>query len=228
MPTQLTKAKVVRSDLKSTDKLFTFMIIYDFAGVRIKGNMSTFLYVTQSLRILDRQIKQIIKLGYNTEILLCVGLEANLIIQHVHKKYSNFNIRIVENANFDLYNSCESLRLLLNNTLSNNIIVFDHMASISKRIISRMNEERTYAIVNKAKDNGGLIGVNIANNKKIEHFCFGACQEWKNVLGLFNKEDICNIKSQLFSKSYKKKFIFELMNDIIDKCNISIKAIEVK
>lgn len=228
MRTQLKKAKTKKTSNIDEKKLFTFMIIYDFAGLKVKGNMSTSLFVQQTLKDLDRQLKQIIKLNFNAEILLCVGLEADLVINHIQNKYKNFNIRIVENKEFDSNNSCESLRLLLNNAVNDKIIICDHFASINKTILSKMNEEKVYAVVSKSKENCSLIGANISKDKRIEYFSFGACQEWRNLFGLFNKCDINKIKSTLFSRRYRKKFVFELMNDIIETNNIQIKAIEVK
>jgi len=78
-----------------------------------------------SSSLLECQIQAIHRKFSNYEIILCTGLVSGEINSHIKHKYKKFNIRIIENKDFENCNSCESARLCLQNTNNNKIFIID-------------------------------------------------------------------------------------------------------
>tara|TARA_B100001778_G_scaffold334979_1_gene350164 strand:- start:6456 stop:7166 length:711 start_codon:yes stop_codon:yes gene_type:complete len=206
---------------------YSFILLCDFAGHRLKTPNLYAPLLEYKISLLDKQIKLINKKFKNNEILLCVGLESAKLIKYVDKKYPNQNIRIIENVNYLESNSCESLRLALNNTYNRKLIVIDSSMEINARMLNRIKTDSCYAFVSNSKDGNADIGANITKNKQIEYFSFGGCQRWKEMLVLCDEKTIWSLKNILLSGKYRRKFIFEALNDLI-MLKHEIRAIEVK
>lgn len=206
---------------------YSFILLCDFAGHRLKTPNLYAPLIEYKMELLDKQIKVINKKFKNNEILLCVGLESNKLIKYIDKKYPDQNVRIVENVNYLDTASCESLRLALNNTYNRKLIIIDSSMKINARMLNRIKTDSCYAFVSNSKDGNVEIGANITKNKKIEYFSFGGCQKWKDILVLCDEQAIRSLRDILLSGKYKRKFIFEALNDLIT-LNHEIKAIEVK
>ena len=121
-----TKTKIIEDPV-------SIALISDTPGYRMKSyGPAALLPITARYRLIDVQISSINKVFSQAEIVLCVGFEADKITRYIKSKYKNLDIRIVENQLFSETNSCEALRLCLNNInnkklfLMNGNLLFDY------------------------------------------------------------------------------------------------------
>ena len=120
---------------KKTDRrLVSFAILYDQQSSKSKNQQLQVAMIDHQLKLLDKQINSINKKYAKNEIIICVGYQSHVIINHLHKNHKGKNIRIVENPNYLDTNSCESLRIIMNNIHNNRIIVIDGSMSVPERV----------------------------------------------------------------------------------------------
>jgi len=192
----------------------TFVIICDLHGYRMKSYGSTSLLQIGQDKLIDSQIKIIDHFFSKYEIILCLGFDAESTIKYIRQKYShNNNIRIIENQLFEKYNSCESLRLSLNNTVNDKIFVIDGGILLNKQCFKNMSLDNNYLFSQSISD-GLDIGFNINENKKIEYISYGGSSVWSEILYI-NGKDIEFLKRVLSTGNFKNKFIFEVINELI-------------
>lgn len=209
------------------EDLITVIILCDLPGYRMKSYGPTSLIKINKKLLIDIQIECIKKCFTNCEIILCVGFDADKIVKHVRNKYSTYNIRVVENQIFSTCNSCEGIRIALNNTMNKKILVLDGSLLINKKALSLIDTECNCAIVEQNQSENLEIGININSNHIAEHFSFGAYTTWSELLYLNGENAIESLRRFLNHQDSKKKFVFEALNDLI-KNNIEIKCIENK
>ena len=121
----ITSTKNTLPDEKILDVFTTFIIIADSPNARMRSYGPTSLLNVGNKKLIDIQVLEIIKYFSNYEIILCTGFESDKINRYIKSRYKNINIRTVENQNYDTTNSCETLRLALNNITNDNIFILD-------------------------------------------------------------------------------------------------------
>ena len=213
---------------KKVDKrLLSFAILYDQQSSKSKNQQLQMAMIDHQLKLLDKQINSINKKYVKNEIIICVGYQSDIVIRHIHENHSKKNIRVVENTNYFDSNSCESLRIIMNNISNNRIIIMDGSMSVPERVYSKLGVDGCHILVSKQKNESGNVGANISKEDKVEYLSYGGCQECKNILVLCNTRAISLMKRILSSGEYKNKFIFEILNDLISLKYV-VKAIQVK
>ena len=120
-----TRTTVIKQSDKPSDELITFVLIADSPIYRMKSYGPASLMPINNYKLIDYQINSIKKSCKNYEIILCLGYETNKVFRYVKNNHKNSNVRIIENQNYTNTNSCESLRLSLNNTLNDKIFIID-------------------------------------------------------------------------------------------------------
>ncbi len=118
-------AKRLNQRVKIDKRLVSFAILYDQQSSKSKNQQLQMAMVDHQLKLLDKQINSINKKYAKNEIVICVGYQSHIVINHLHKNHNGKNIRIVENPNYLDSNSCESLRIIMNNIHNNRIIIID-------------------------------------------------------------------------------------------------------
>lgn len=220
------KKSIVLPDTSST-KNITVIILCDLPGYRMKSYGPASLIKINKKYLIDMQIECITKCFPDSEIIICVGFDADKIIKHIRHKYFNRNIRIVENQIFSACNSCESLRIAINNTFNNRLLIMDGSLLINKKTLSLIDINAACAIVEQYPSDNLEIGININQNNIAEHFSFGAYKTWSELLYLYGSEILETMRKFLNHRDSKKKFIFEAINDAI-KNNHKIICVENK
>jgi len=209
------KPKNLATIKESAADLITVVLLCDSPGYRMKSYGPIPLINIANHRLIDLQIKAIKQTFTNYEIILCVGFDAEKICRYVRTNYSSENIRIVENQIYSHSNSCESVRLSLNNTLNNKIVICEGNLLITNKVLSLIKHDQTCVIVESDPSKNLEIGINIDENDNAEYFSFGASKIWSEVLYLHDKEIIEHFRKIVESKHSKNKFIFEAINEII-------------
>jgi choline kinase len=207
------KAKI--NIIPEQNKLISVVILSDLPGYRMKSYGPNCLIQLNKKLLIDLQIEAIKKTFVNYEIIICVGFDAEKICKYIRHKYQDLNIRIVENQMFNSCNSCESLRLGINNTMNNNILIIDGGLLFDKKVLTLIDRDTNCVIVEKTHSENLEIGVNTNLENKSQHFSFGGYKTWSEILYIKDNQIIETFKKFLNHPDSKKKFIFELLNDAL-------------
>lgn len=157
------------------------------------------LFKIKNQTILEKQLQVINHNISKPEIWLCANFQLEKLINKGHK--------IIENQL--LSNECEDIRLALNVASHKNILLIDQGAIIDT-LHYRYND--SFIVIGNGDEED--ISVNI--NKKVEMLTFNDNDlKWKGIT-FISEKDYPLFKSCLDTKNYKDKFLFELLNNLID------------
>lgn len=205
----------VKNNKKQDDSLYTFILTSDTPGYRMKSYGPTSLINFKNKKLIDAQIEAIRKAFRNYEIIVCCGFDVEKVHKYIRSQYNSLNIRIVENQLYNNSNTCESVRLALNNTTNNKIFIIDGSILFSNDLFKeRINESHVYIESDEHCENLE-VGININENNLIEFFSYGGIKCWSEVLYLHNKDNVEVFRKIIASVDFKNKFIFEALNEFI-------------
>jgi hypothetical protein len=224
-PTQSNKRTTTVKNKQIEDDLITFIIIADSPLYRMKSYGPVSLIQIDQEKLIDYQIKSIKKSHKNYEIILCLGFESFKVAKYIRSKYKSTNIRIVENQTYTHTNSCESLRIALNNTCNDKIFVIDGNLYFSYKTLKLKNHTENCVYIDKESKNFE-IGINLNEKHQVEFFSFGAKYNWTEIFFLANVAVIENLYKILCIENYKKKFVFEALNSLIGVNKVMFTTIE--
>lgn len=231
MKTKIKYVTSTRSTRKTVEKtepkdLITVILLYDIETYRMKSYGPLPLINIGQKKLLDIQIEHIKKHFCNFELILCVGNDSDKIYKHIKNTYSDSNIRLVENQVHSNSNSCESIRLCLNNTMNSKILICNGDLILNDSL-SIIEKDKTCVLTEEDPCENLEIGINTNELNLAEHFSFGANKTWSEILFIHNQENVEIIKKIISQNTYKNKFIFELLNEFI-KLKNNIKCISNK
>jgi hypothetical protein len=197
------------------DVLHTFILISDTPGYRMKSYGPSSLINFKNKKLIDTQIESIRKAFKNYEIIICCGFDVEKVHKHIRSHYHSLNIRIVENQLYNNSNTCESVRIALNNTTNSKIFIMDGNLFFSDNLFKeKINESHVYIESDEHCENLE-VGININENNLIEFFSYGGVNCWSEILFLHNKENIETFRKIISNVEFKNKFIFEALNEFI-------------
>lgn len=213
---KIKKTKIDKKKIQTEKpELITVVLLCDLPGYRMKSYGPTSLINIQNKCLIDMQIDAIKKAFNNYEIILCVGFDAEKICKHIRVKHKNLNIRIVENQLFNSCNSCEGVRIAINNTLNSKILICDGSLLINKKSLSLVDVGNSCTLVEKLPSENLEVGINTNSESKAQHFSFGAYKTWSEIIYLNGLDVIESLRKFLNNTDSKKKFIFEAANDLL-------------
>lgn len=220
------RTTVIKQSDKPSDELITFVLIADSPIYRMKSYGPASLMPINNYKLIDYQINSIKKSCKNYEIILCLGYETNKVFRYVKNNHKNSNVRIIENQNYTNTNSCESLRLSLNNTLNDKIFIIDgNLFFTSDDIVIKNNNSYSNMAYTIPKINDNFeVGVNINANNQVEFFSFGAQQSWLEMIYLGKSSAINSLSRIINNETYSKKFTFEAFNELLTINTVNIHA----
>jgi hypothetical protein len=150
-----------------------------------------------------------------TEIIISINNEQHDLLSHIKETHSSKNIRFVENYSANDTNDSESLRLCLNNINNDRVVVIKGGTLFPLHNLSKIDFSKSGIIIGPL-DQRFEVGV-ISNEKQnLDHLGFGLNNSWMEVFWINNTHSINTLRSIVSSKAYKKKFIFEALNDLIE------------
>ena len=212
-----------RVPIEESNDLVTVVLLCENAGHRMKSYGPTPLAKIGSTTLIDLQIASIMRVIKNFELIICGGFEAEKVIKHIRDRYKKISARFVENQIYNNSNSCESLRLCLNNTINDKILVCNGEIIIQDELLKTI-DTRTSSLVYEEENDCFDIGITIDNRGEPQNLCYGMPNKWCEVV-FFNNALIIEFTRKLISNlEYKNKFIFEAINDIL-KSKHKIKAV---
>jgi hypothetical protein len=207
-----------RSLNKNTDlsgELISIILLCDSPGYRMKSYGPLPLINISNHKLIDLQIKAIQQSFTNFELIICLGFDAEKTCKYIRSKYSKLPIRIVENQLFNSSNSCESVRIALNNTLNSKVLICSGNLLFSNKIFSLIHYNKTCALIENDPCENLEIGINVDNNNEAQYFSFGACKIWSEILYLHDANIVETLRKIIVYPDNKNKFIFEALNDVL-------------
>ena len=204
-----------RKNENKTEELVSIILLSDSPGYRMKSYGAIPIIQIGRQRLIDIQIESIKKTFVNFEIILCVGFDAEKVYKYIRTRHKNLNIRIVENQLYHSSNSCESLRLSLNNIWNDKVLICDGNLIFEPITLKSIDISKSGTLIEEHAHDTLEIGLNIENNIA-QHFSFGARHTWSEILFLNNYEYIENLKKILLSYDNKNRFIFEALNELVN------------
>lgn len=206
------------------DSPVTVILLCDSPGYRMKSYGPISLIDIDKRKLIDLQIAAIKKSFKLFEIILCLGFDAEKVCKYVRSKYNNLNIRVVENQLYNSSNSCESLRLSLNNCSGNRVIICDGNLLLNHQSLKLLDQYFSCVLVEQNPYDTLEIGLNIDDKNEAQFFSFGAKNIWSEVIMLHGKDIIECLRKVIVNYESKTRFIFEAINELINM-NYSIKCV---
>lgn len=178
-------------------------------------------------------IEQIVDNVYNVyplaDTVVVVGFEADKVTQILPPR-----IRIVENQLYHDTNIVESIRLALNNIVTDSVLFVYGDLIFNPETIHNVVDNGSCAIVDsRNRFKSEEIGVTIVDNK-ITNFAYGLETKWAQIIFLCGKE-LEIFKALCFDRKRNKMYPFEIFNmminlggtvSVIEPDNMLIKEID--
>lgn len=217
----ITIAKAKHGNEQSNN--FVSIIIFEkLSNLKLKTNNFPFIK-TLGGAVLDKQISVLDSAFPNNEIIFSCQ-NSFKVFEHIKKQHAN--IRIVENPNFTNSNCCESIKLAINNTFNNKLLIIPEDLLLSPVMLEQINLQENYIFVNDHNiDNNFDIGA-INNVNYLENLTIGIKQNyWSEALFLGSEISVKAFREILSLESFKNKLFFESINHLGNKHKIQIKKI---
>ena len=216
-----TKIKKSGSGLKPENPL---SVVIPVAGMghRMKSyGPKCLLQANQQETILEKTIKNIKKEYPFSDIIVVAGFESEKIV-----KTLPHDIRIVENYNYQDSNIVESIRLGINASSHENILVIYGDLIFNVYSIRHITSDGSCIIVDsKSRFKDEEIGVTVVDDH-VTAFAYGLSKKWSQIVYLEGKEFFA-MKKLCSDKRKNKLYLFELLNIMINNGH-QIKAKEPK
>jgi len=206
------------------DDFFTIIILSENHGYRMKSYGPLPLIRIYNQCLIERQIHAIKNTFVNFEIILCTGYESNKTVNFIKDRYSDVNIRTVENQIHYNSNSCESARLCLNNTMNDKIIICGGGLLLLPSHFSMMDFSQSSVVTQSQTDDINFeVGV-IQNDGSFEQFSVGVINEyWAEMIYLCGKSTINKFSNIVSNIEYKNRFLFEAINELSKNTKIKVQ-----
>ena len=210
-------------------KFTTVCILSDKFGNRMKSYGPTALLDLSGSLLIDCQISSILSVFKNCEIIICSGADTDRLHSHIRDKYNNLNIRIVENQIFNHSNTCESLRLCLNNTLNKNLFVVCGDVLFTPKDIAGIKHKGSFIVSQSSLSGCNFeVGASHINYNDVKNLQFGIeGMVWSEVAYVSGDNQVADLRKFLSSIESKNKFVFEALNYLMKRGH-SFKSFETK
>lgn len=218
------KKKIKDKKDKKNTELITIILLCDSSGYRMKSYGPISLITIDDIKLIDLQIQCIKNVFENFEIILCVGFDAEKICKHIRSQYKDIRIRIVENQLHNVSNSCESLRLSLNNTANDKILICDGNLILNNGCLESIDINHSCVLTEKNPCDDLEIGLNINQDNIVQHLSYGATKIWSEIFFLNGIDIVESLRKVITKYDSKTRFIFESINELI-KMKYEIKCI---
>lgn len=210
---------------KEKYKEFISIILLHDSNVHIKSRSNIpvcFMRTNKKQTLIDRQIELIDKKFDKYEIIVSANDLAPVISKHIKLNHPKKNIRVIENTNFSTTNSCESIRLCIQNINNDKIFIINGNLFFNHSVLNGLNFSKSFALVNSGTNENLDIGVNV-HDSNVQFFCYGASKCWSEILFINGAGTISDLYDTIGHKNFKTRFLFEAMNEILHKHRIKEK-----
>ena len=204
------------------NKKLTVIIPAAGMGHRMKSyGPKCLLPVNQQDTIITKIISNIQEVYPFSEIITVVGFEADKIIKTLPK-----DTRVIENQLYENTNIVESLRLAINNSIHDRVlIVYGDLVFNTSAIKGATSDGSCVIVDSKNRFRSEEVGVTVVDEAATS-FSYGLETKWAHIIYL-EGEELAVFKSLCLDRRRNKMYPFELFNIILNKGG-TIRAIEPK
>lgn len=196
------------------DEKVTFILLAENYGYRMKSYGPISLIDIKGKTLLEHQINAISSTFHDFEVILCSGFETNKIYHYVQNNFpSSMQIRVVENQVYYHSNCCEGLRLCMNNTMNDKIIVCGGGVMLTSAYLKKLNTRRSSIMFQGSdKTQNFDVGV-IENDNRLENLSLAVKDKvWTELLYLNGEPLVKSFYNTISKPELKNKFLFEAIN----------------
>lgn len=206
---------------EKNEELITVIIFERPSNIRLKTINFPFIKVNGK-SLLEKQIDSIQSVFKNYEIIFCCGNSPFKVFEYL-KKINHKNIRIVENQCFQDSNCCESIRLALNNTFNEKVLIFPEDIMLSASSIANIELNSSCILTNNENNfNNFEIGA-ICEDSRLDNLTIGIKQNyWTEILFLNDGKTIKEFKTILSLDEFKNRLFFESINFLNKRTPIKV------
>lgn len=167
---------------------------------------------------IDKQIRIIRRFDKSSEVIIVAGYDFNNLCDYVRKKYPE--IRIIENQNFQLTTSLESLRLGINASISSNIYAIHGDRLFNTECIAHPRDA-FYVTKQIKRASQTSVGLNDLNGHLL-NMSYGLNSEWcQNFFIPYNMFSYFRDKIKNVNKNIN---LFEVINQINEEHKILVHS----
>lgn len=215
----ITSAKQNKHD--NHNDLITVIIFEKPSNARLKTINFPFIKVNGK-SLLEKQIENINSVFKNCEIIFCCGNKSYKIFDYV-RKINNTNLRLIENQYFYESNCCESIRVSLNNTFNEKVLILPEDIMLCPSILSNIEQNSNCILTHSNNtDNNFDIGA-ICDGQKLENLTIGIKQNyWTEILYLSSGKILKEFRTILSLEEFRNKLFFESVNFLNKKYEIKV------
>lgn len=199
-----------RSHIKTGDGLSIVLLCADM-GVRMKSyGPKSLLTLPDGDRVIDKAIENISMVFPKCEIVVVVGFQAQKVIDYLPR-----TVHIVENPVFDSTNDAENMRLGLNATTNENVLMIHGDVLFNRFALDRMGKGESKILVdNKDQMPEDSAGVTVVDGKA-SILSYGLDTRWSHMV-FFAKNETELLNKVLKNRAKANLFSFEIINNVID------------
>jgi choline kinase len=183
-------------------------------GYRMKSYGPISLVVVDGKTLIERQIEAISSAFLDFEVIVCSGFETAKIYNFIKKRFGrSVKIRIVENQVYFHSNCCESIRLCMNNVMTDSLIICGGGVLLTPQYLRSVDLKKPSMLYqNPQSDSEFDIGV-IENAGKLENLSLAIDDKcWTELTYLTGYNLIQSFYNLISNPEYKNKFLFEAIN----------------
>tara|TARA_R100001163_G_scaffold15543_1_gene14046 strand:+ start:1079 stop:1792 length:714 start_codon:yes stop_codon:yes gene_type:complete len=186
-------------------------------GYRMKSYGPTcLLNANKKQTLIQKTIDNIKKVLPYSDIIIVLGFESEKVIKNLPR-----HVRIVENNSYEETNIVESLRLGINNSVTENALIIDGDLIFNINTIKGITSLGSSCVLIDSKDilKSDKVGVTVVENR-VTSFSFGLDKKWGKIAYLQGKE-FKMFHKLCCDRKKNKMFTFELFNIMINNgCDI--------
>ncbi len=207
---------------KKRSELVSILLLSENHGYRMKSYGPISLIKVNGRTLLQHQMEAISSAFINFEVILCAGFETSKIYTYIKKQYgSRCKIRIVENQMYYHSNCCESIRLCMNNVMTDKLVICGGGVLLTSSYLKNLDLSSSSLLYQESQKEGNFdVGV-IENKNKLEMLSLAVKDKcWTELLYLNGDSNIQSFYNIVSKADYKTKFFFEAINGWSNKKNL--------
>ena len=209
----ITSPKLTEGEVRSES--VSILLLAENHGYRMKSYGPISLVSIDGKSLIERQIEAISSVFIDFEIVLCSGFETQKVYNFIRKRFGqSVKIRIVENQVYFHSNCCESIRLCMNNVMTNRLIICGGGVLLTPHYLKSINLKKSSVLFQSPQEaNEFDIGI-IDNEGKLESLSLAISDKcWTEIMYLTGQKLIQSFYNLVSNPEYKNKFLFEAIND---------------
>jgi len=190
------------------------LLLAENHGYRMKSYGPISLVTIDGKSLIEHQIDAISSAFINFEIIICSGFETAKIYNFIRRQFgTTAQVRVVENQIYFHSNCCESIRLCMNNVMTNKLIICGGGVLLTPEYLRSIDLKKSSMLYQKPQSDSEFeIGI-IENNGRLEHLSLAVEEKcWTELTYLTGDGLIQSFYNLISNPEYKNKFLFEAMN----------------